>query len=240
MSSVLAGTLAVSAASATVLHTTGWMPVNANPQPPETFDLHRTGPTINQNNIHTGGFAGTWDNGSGPGAIFFWCFDLDHFFQFGQSYTNDYVENTVVGYTGDAPLDLQLRQLFQEAWPHAQDNGDTSAAFQLAIWNLLYDGDTSVSTHPAPFWADDAHPTTSTAIAQANTWLTGLSGYTGNGWSIRVLQSTSQNRHQSFIIGDQLPTERELPEPASLLLFGLALCALISIEARRRVRSRGE
>src|SRR5690349_11621523 len=92
MPCVLAGTLAVGAAHATTLHTTGWMPVNANPQPPDTFTLHREAPNPShtQAGINTGGFAGTWNSAS----IFFWCFDLDHFFSFGQNYT-DYVETTV-------------------------------------------------------------------------------------------------------------------------------------------------
>jgi len=230
MPCVLAGTLAVGAAHATTLHTTGWMPVNANPQPPDTFTLHREAPNPShtQAGINTGGFAGTWNSAS----IFFWCFDLDHFFSFGQNYT-DYVETTVAAYTGDATLEGQLRQLFEEAWPHVQDTGDTSAAFQLAIWNLLYDSDLSVSTHPAPFWADNGH---AAAITQANTWLAGLSGYTGAGWSIRVLQST--NGHQSFIVGDHTPRQ-DVPEPASLPLLVLALGALMLLQARRRIRSRG-
>jgi hypothetical protein len=232
MSSVLAGALAVSAANANTLQTTGWMSVVTPPQPPETFSLHR-GATV-QNNIQTGGFAGIWNTTE---AIFFWCFDLDHFFNLGSTYTNDYVETTVAAYTGDATLDLQLRQLFEEASPHVRDNRDTSAAFQLAIWNLLYDNDLSVTTNPASFWANNG---SATAIAQANTWLTGLSGYTGNGWSIRVLQSTSHDpTHQSFIVGDH-PPRQDVPEPSPLLLFVLALGALMSIQARRRVRSRGE
>jgi hypothetical protein len=232
MSCALAGTLVLAGgANANTLQATGWMSVTTNPQPPETFDVHR--PSITQNNVNTGGFAGIWN---ATESIFFWCFDLDHFFTLPGTYTNDYVQTTVGAYApGDATLELQLEQLFAEAWPHVRDTRDTSAAFQLAIWNLLYDNDTSVSANQGSFWADDG---SAAAITQANTWLAGLSG-NGSGWTIRVLQSTSRDpRHQSFIVGDHPPT-RELPEPSSLSMLMFAFFALALLSVRRRVQSRG-
>src|SRR5438105_1819836 len=191
-------------ASANTLQTIGWVS-----PPPDTFTVHR-GAT--SQNVYTGGFTGVWNLTE---SIFFWCFDLDHYFQLGHTYTNDYVVAAV-----SDPLNTELRQLFEEAFSAADDSPDNSAAFQLAIWNLLYDNDLTVSS--GSFWANNGH---AGALTQANAWLVGLSGYTGNGWSIRELLSTSQDpRHQSFVVGDH-PPRQDVPEPSSLPLCMLALCS---------------
>jgi hypothetical protein len=211
---LVAGALALPvAASATSLHTTGWIA-----PPPDSFTVHR-GAT--SQGVQAGGFTGIWDITT---AIEFWCFDLDHVFSLGGTY--DYTASLLSG-----GLATSLAQLFQEAGSVA-GSPHNSAALQLAIWNLLYDGDNTVSG--GSFYATG----NATAIAQANTWLMNIGNFTGAGYSITYLHNNNNPMAQNFITVANIPRQ-QVPEPPMLPLV-LAALGAVALVQRRRVQSRGE
>ncbi len=77
------------------------------------------------------GSTGTWNGES----IEFWCIQLNQTFGFGNTYT-DYVAAPE-----NIPVLTALGQLFTLAHASALSDADHSAAFQLAIWELVYDGE---------------------------------------------------------------------------------------------------
>jgi len=113
-----------------------------------------TAPTTTAN---AGAFTGTW-NGQ---PIIFFCFELTQYFQFGVPYS-DYVASN----PSNAQFAL-LSRLFTEAFDHVLDNTDNSAAFQLAVWEILYDpSPTSLSTGTFHVTNDFGNPQT-VALATA-------------------------------------------------------------------------
>src|SRR4051794_31386064 len=80
-------------------------------------------------NVSAGGFKGTWDGQQ----IIFWCIELTQYFGFGGGY-----KNYDVSEPGSATMTL-LGQLFAEAYGAASSDEAHSAAFQLAIWEIVYD-----------------------------------------------------------------------------------------------------
>jgi len=158
-----------------------------------------------------GGFVGTFDGN----PIQVWCYELTQTFSFGTTYT-DYT----IGTPANEGL---LSALFQEAYGDAQASALNSAAFQLAIWEILYDGDLSLFT--GTFHTNRVGNPTD---LQAEIWLAGLGGFSDKG-DIILYHSGD---HQDFV-GRTPPTDRSLPEPGPLALIGAGLLAmLVSRRAR--------
>jgi hypothetical protein len=213
-----AAVLFFASAHADTLHTTGWIQ-----PPPDLFTLHRDGHSdIRPGGV--GGFTGTWDGEE----IFFWCFDLDQVFSFGQNYT-DY---TAAPLTGPQLDDVQ--RLFSIAYSQAITTPHLSAAFQLALWNIEYDTDADAGA--GVFHAYNGSAGSASDIAQANIWLAALHdpGVSGAGWEITRLTSS---QHQDFVIGVQTLRQR-VPEPPVLALVLTACLAGAFFARRKRVGRR--
>jgi hypothetical protein len=199
-----AALFAVSAAQANTLIATGWYGGH------ETVNV--TSPTYGG---QAGGFVGTWDGA----PIQFWCYELGQSFSFNTSYT-DYT----VGVPANEDL---LSKLFQAAYALV-NNAQTSAAFQLAVWEILYDGDLDL-------FGGSFHTTRvgNATDALAQTWLDALGNYQDKG-DITLLHSRG---NQDFIL--RKPPGELLPEPGSVALLGIALVALVASTRRRAVHARG-
>jgi hypothetical protein len=192
----------------------------------QTFTLS-TGQTVG-----AGGFKGTWDDGSGPDPLQFWCAELAQTFSFNHSYI----------YTASIPNNAtytRLGQLFDEAYGtgvgQALHDTEHSAAFQLAIWEILFDG-TNLDLSGGGFKVTNAHGNTA-AVADAQTWLENLHNYSDN-YDITHLANEA---HQDFITGTPPRgcCSRELPEPEPLALVGVGIVAMIVASRRLKPKPAG-
>jgi hypothetical protein len=196
----------ISTAPATTLTITGWVGGNFH----QGVDV--TAPSYNG---QAGGFVGTY----GLTPIQVWCYELGQTFSFGVGY-NDYTIGTPAN-------EALLSALFQEAYGLATTSAFYSAAFQLAVWEILYDGD--LSLYSGTFHTNRVANATD---QQAEAWLAGLGGFSDLG-DIILFQS---REHQDFI-GRRPPGN--LPEPAPLALIGAGLVALILASRRKADRAAG-
>ena len=197
-------------ASSTVLVTTDW----AAP-PPLNFSIISPVVTANES---AGAFTGTF----GGTPIIFWCFELNQFFNLGGTYTTEYAAQPL----SNGPLG----QLFNQHIGGATASNVTSAAFQLAVWEILYDsGPYDVTT--GAFRASG----NAAAISLANTWLSGLSGPT------RVVTLLHAANNQDFVTVGTPGRDccLNVPEPSTVPLLGLAFAGMAFIVSRRNRKSSG-
>ena len=221
-SCAVAGALSFAApANATLLSNTAWLA-----PPPESFHITWVGHTPAVNPAATGGFTGNF----GGNPITFWCFDLLHTFSLGTSYQYNAVQ-LVNGIANE------LSALLNVANANGGYGGDNvhSAAFQLAIWNLEYDGDLSLTTGNFSVTGD------ANAINLANSWLSHIGDAQYQSPTNAVIELTNET-HQNFITFNNVPHEccRTVPEPPVLPLVLTAIGAVALVETRRRMRVRGD
>jgi hypothetical protein len=155
------------------------------------------------------------------------CIDLTHFISTGSKYK----------YSVDSPIgsDTQaiqggltsgqstlLSELFGKFYSSVVDN-KTGAAFQIAVWDIVYDG--GVPNGNSPFQV------TSTGAAEtlALQWLNNLDpNKTAN---LLVLDSDPPKDHQN-----QITLAPVVPEPSSFVLAGIGVVGLMGLTWRRRAR----
>jgi hypothetical protein len=167
-------------------------------------------------NGQAGGFSGTLDGQ----ALMTYCVELTQVFYWNTPYTN-YVDTLASAYfTGpDNKADKLGRLLSYVAdTAGAVDNAAESTSLQLAIWNIVYDTDTTLAGHTGATFSD-----TSGYASYATALLTASQNW-ANSMNVWVLASPTAQ--------DQLHWSR-VPEPATLALVTLALGAA-GVARRRR------
>jgi hypothetical protein len=176
-------------------------------------------------------------------AIETYCLELTESFHFGTQYTN-YTKMTAGSYFMSLGIDSKastLAKLLSYANPIVQsaavgDRDELSTALQLAIWNVRYDSDMTLTPSSNAVFSD-----TSSYAAQANIFLLGAENQSSILYSLHVLSS---GKPVATFVGnqDQLIWEPaagrgsggSVPEPASLALALGALGALRFTSRRRQ------
>ena len=185
-------------ASAETLRITGWDP-NAHGQ------ISVNGPGMSYSG-NAGRLAGLLNGVS----FTTYCSQLDQFIGFGNNYT-DYSIVPTGGVGGfNTTQATNLGKLFTFASASVTD-ALTSTAFQLAVWEIVYETSGTYSVSSGVFTGTDG---TAGVVALANTYLAGISTITNSGFSIQRLVSPNQ---QDMIYA------RVIPEPATTALMGAGL-----------------
>ena len=168
-----------------------------------------------------GAFSGTLSGaGAHDGTSFVtYCVQLTEYFQFHATYS-DYAVQDGAAYFGSADIADRLGRLITVVGgiTPAGFTSAMSGSLQLAIWNTIYDTDTSVDTGA---FRNLAH----TGInAQADAWLAQAATTTSD-YAVSVLARAGT---QDFLV------VQRIPEPATLALVALALAGAGAASRRRR------
>jgi hypothetical protein len=173
-----------------------------------------------------GGFSGTLDGAT----LTTYSVELSQDFDWGTSYRS-YTDQTAVSYFGaSSDKALKLARLVSYAFYDSVSHVSTAAqstSMQLAIWNVVYDNDDTLTS--------GSFVDTSSYARYANTLLAGSQSY-GSLANVWVLASRNQEdllRWSKVSAGAPSNAGSVVPEPGSVALVLLALGAA-GMAARRR------
>jgi hypothetical protein len=127
----------------------------------------------------------------------------------------------------------QVSRLYASAYGSIGSSSTNSAAFQFALWELLYEKGGTYDVGGGSFMLGGDSAGTVAARAQANIWLASLAG-AWEGYSIQSLYSGPDQRpgkQQDFLIATPVP------EPQAYALALVSLGVVAGYKRRKRDRS---
>jgi len=153
-----------------------------------------------------------------PGQFPTFCIEIAQHVRANTAYEYEVFSPSDIGWSAGRIAAMQM--LWADHYGQV-NSGDTSAAFQLAVWELVYDDDRNLDT--GPFRANSPGPAKS--IAQG--WLTSI-GTVANRGELPELHVLVNEEVQDQITATEIPA----PGPAACAMLGLVV--LGSSRRRRR------
>jgi hypothetical protein len=215
---LLAGAAGI-ALSATPLVQAGVLVINS---------ISGEGVTINYNNANQGTIAGEYSGTFDGNPLTWWCVDLaKHVTVPGgpySGYTLAPFQSPPLGFSSARQIDLD--RLFVNDYALALTSAQNKAAFQLAMWDILFDNDSNLSTYGGPGQFGVSSGSASTIlIAQ------GFVNTLGSGSPNFGLDQLTSQTNQDFV----LPGPHGfVPEPSPLPLLGAGVVAMMLAMRRRK------
>ncbi|NJS37723.1 MAG: VPLPA-CTERM sorting domain-containing protein [Rhodobacteraceae bacterium] len=167
--------------------------------------------------------------GSVLGKFVAWCLDLEHFLAPNGVATPYMVTKTPFSNSyGLSRAEMKLVQsVFDANFAGVKLNSNTqAAAFQVALWNALYDGDAAAGRGTFAIKSDESGEE---IIKQANKYLEAAKTFDGKKvWNLTFLESKDKSTRQNLV------TVTPVPVPAAAGLMLLALGGLAAVGRRRR------
>jgi hypothetical protein len=209
---------------------------------------HGGGNTVNVSspgfNGQAGGFSVTLANFTGPnalnGAFEAYCVDLYEHIRIGDTYDNYTIMSASVVFGAAKAEALQQlisyvngSALFANTVAGSKDNQST--ALQLAIWNIVYDTDKTLTQHVGAAFSELAaigggsYRNTTGAIMGANDLLNATPTAGFPSYQLFVLKSDNPNGRQDQLIWRLNPVSA----PGSLALVALAAGLAVAVRRRR-------
>lgn len=176
--------------------------------------------TPRNGNFSAGEFTGLW-NGNSFSAM---CVDVNHDLSFGTTYTN-YTAMTPAAYGFTATQVGLFNRLYTDYYATSHTNGVNAAAFQIAVWEITYDGNGTLNLGANTFTLGSGG--NATAKSTAASWLSSLTPLASSAWTFTVLDSRvtgGQSATQDLLVAIPVPE----PETYALLLAGLGLLGFVA------------
>lgn len=179
-----------------------------------------------QYKVDAGGFRVT----DGASKFIAWCVDLANVISLPSKYTTTDTPFSGSSGTYSASVQDNLKKLFNTSYSTLDLNNNTqSAAFQIALWEIVTEGQSNLST-----WVGDfkvIHRTDAMRL-QAEEYLANLSGPVTQQYEFSFFESALDSNGKQ--LSQNLVSVAPIPLPAAVWMLGGGIVLLGAVARRRR------